>query len=272
MAITVVVPVFNASDALAGCLSALRENLPDEIPVVLIDDASDQPAVVPLLDACPEKWRIHRHRINRGFVATANHGMQLTAPDDIVLLNADTLPAGDWMARIKACAASDLSIASITPFTNNGEIASLPEFCRNNPVPDDTNAWARACREAGPPAYPELPTAVGFCMYMRRAAIDEIGGFDECAFGRGYGEENDWSMRARKAGWRNVLCDDAFVAHLGNRSFGPLGLKPGPAAMSRLLEKHPDYLERVKIFIEKDPLAPRRQAVLAAYAKILGYD
>jgi hypothetical protein len=101
-------------------------------------------------------------------------------------------------------------------------------------------------------------------MAIARRAIDRIGLFDEALFGRGYGEENDFSMRAREAGLRNVLCDDVYVAHIGGRSFGPLGLKPDAGSMQRLLSRHPDYLELVQDFIAKDPLAVRRREILDA--------
>ena len=170
-----------------------------------------------------------------------------------------------WLSAIEECAASDPAIASVTPLTNNGEIASIPAFCRPNPWPDDAERWARACRESGSPLYPQVPTTVGFCMFMRRAAIDEIGLFDEAAFGRGYGEENDWCMRAIQAGWHHVLCDSAFVAHEGGASFGPLGLKPGGEAMETLLSRYPDYMDRVQAFIEADPMAGRRKRIVEAY-------
>jgi GT2 family glycosyltransferase len=99
-------------------------------------------------------------------------------------------------------------------------------------------------------------------MYLRRAALDAIGDFDAETFGRGYGEENDWCMRSSAAGWKHVLCDDAFVAHLGNASFGPLGLAPDENSMRRLLDRHPDYLERVRAFIDADPLKAHRDRVL----------
>jgi len=258
----VVIPVFNAAEPLRRCLAAVRESVGADAPVFVIDDASTDPAVAEVLAELATDWRVIRQPENRGFVATANHGMRVTGGCDVVLLNSDTIPAGDWLDRLAACAASDPAIASITPFTNNGEIASLPEFCRAAPLPDDPAVWARACRRAGPPQYPELPTAVGFCMYMRRACIESIGGFDENAFGRGYGEENDWCMRAAAGGWRHVLCDDAFVAHQGGASFEPLGLGPGDAAMRVLLERHPGYLETVQDFIHRNPLAPIRRRIL----------
>lgn len=257
----VVVPVFNAAAALRRCLQAVRATLTDERPVVIVDDASDDPAVAGVLDRYAGGWTVIRQPSNRGFVATANRGMAAAGAADVILLNSDTVPAGDWAARLDRALAQP-AVASATPFTNNGEIASIPDFCRAAPVPADPDAWARACAAAGPARYPEIPTAVGFCMAVKRRTLDDVGDFDEAAFGRGYGEENDWCMRAAAAGWRHVLCDDAFVAHQGSASFGPLGLGPGGEAMQRLLARHPDYLERVRAFIESDPLAPCRQRVI----------
>lgn len=258
----VVIPVFNAPLQLQRCLAAVRKTVGEEAGVIVIDDASTDPDIAPVLESRCNGWTVIQHPNNLGFVATANRGMREAGRRDVVLLNSDTVPAGDWLHSISRCAASDPGIASITPFTNNGEIASLPAFCKASPLPEDPEAWARACQRAAGPDYPEIPTAVGFCMYLRRACIDRIGAFDEAAFGRGYGEENDWCMRASADGWRHVLADDTFVAHEGNASFGPLGLGPGREAMDRLLARHPGYLEIVQDFIGRDPLASIRRKIL----------
>ena len=47
--------------------------------------------------------------------------------------------------------------------------------------------------------FPDIPTAHGFCMYIKREAIDDLGLFDEETFGKGYGEENDFSYRCLQA-------------------------------------------------------------------------
>lgn len=263
----VVIPVYNAARELERCLQSVRATTPGDAEIVIIDDASPDPGVARLLErwrlAAGPRWRFLANPQNRGFVATANRGLQLTS-GDVVLLNADTEVTAGWLDGLARCLASDPAIATATPWTNNGEIASLPSFCASNPVPPDPGALARALARAGEPRYPELPTAVGFCMAIARHAIERIGCFDEALFGRGYGEENDFSMRARAAGMRNVLCDDVYVVHLGGRSFGPLGLKPDAGSMERLLSRHPAYLERVQAFIAEDPLAGRRQAILDA--------
>jgi hypothetical protein len=107
----------------------------------------------------------------------------------------------------------------------------------------------------------ELPTAVGFCMYIRRDALQALGAFDAERFGRGYGEENDFCMRALKAGWRNLLAADVFVYHEGAVSFSAERSQLTAAATEALLEVHPDYMQRVVEFIEADPPQPLRAAV-----------
>lgn len=264
--ITVIVPVFNAFDVLGPCLESLDRYSP-AVPVCLIEDASDDGRVRPLL----RSWvagragaRLIELGENRGFVHAANLGARETR-GDIVLLNSDTVVTRGWLEALQRCLASDRRIASATPWSNNAEIVSLPGFCENNPVPEQPDRWARAVQASATGHYPELPTAVGFCMAVSRQAIDALGLFDEAAFGRGYGEENDFCRRADRAGWRNVLCEDAFVVHRGGESFAPLGLKPGEETMSRLLHKHPDYAQIVADWIQRDPLAEQRQAIVSAY-------
>lgn len=264
---TVVIPAYNAAEELECCLQTVLATVPDGAEILVIDDASPDPEVGRVLRRWQRRantlWRFAANDQNRGFVATANRGMRLT-DGDVVLLNADTEVTPGWLEGLARCLAADASFATATPWTNNGEIASIPEFCRANPLPPDRDAVARTIARAGSPAYPELPTAVGFCMAIARCAIDRIGLFDETLFGRGYGEENDFSMRARAVGMHNVLCDDVYVAHLGGRSFGPLGLEPDAGSMQRLLSRHPDYLEQVQAFIAADPLAARRREILDA--------
>ena len=124
--------------------------------------------------------------------------------------------------------------------------------CRPGPI----NASIAA---AAVPVYPDLPTGVGFCLYIRRALLDEIGYFDAAAFGAGYGEENDLCLRAAKAGWRNVLADNAFVVHTGERSFAGRKAEVVQRNMGVLLERHPRYMDMVREFIAADPLRAIRE-------------
>lgn len=259
---TVVLPVFNAVAALDACLAALDRTLPAGAKVHVCDDASTDPRVAAVLDGWRARTRLDarivRRESNLGFTANVNLAFAETAPDDVVLLNSDTVPTRGWLQRLAECAASDPRIATATPWSNNAEIASFPRFIEPNPVPDDPDRVADAAASAGAPEYPEIPTAVGFCMYVRRAALEQCGAFDAATFGRGYGEENDFSLRVAGLGWRNVLCDSAYVAHLGHASFGPLGEGPGGENLRRLNARWPGYNERIARYILADPLRPLR--------------
>jgi hypothetical protein len=80
---------------------------------------------------------------------------------DVVLLNSDTVVTDGWLGALMRCAASDPSIGTITPFSNNAEILSYPRFCVNNAWPDDADPapLARAFAKAAVPTYPDVPTA-----------------------------------------------------------------------------------------------------------------
>ncbi|MGB5290999.1 MAG: glycosyltransferase family 2 protein [Lysobacterales bacterium] len=261
----IIVPVFNAFEKLEACLTSVSRTVSADTQVLVIDDASTDERVRPFLQSWVNKKnktrRLLAHDLNRGFVATVNHGMR-RAKTDVVLLNSDTEVTGGWLQNLAACLDSDDSIATATPWSNNGEIVSIPGFCVANPVPPEPDNVASLIKSCGQPLYPDMPTAVGFCMAISLRAINRIGLFDEHTFVLGYGEENDFCQRAEQAGLRNVLCDDTYVVHHGGASFGPLGLKPGEESMQRLLAKHPDYLQKVSEFIKTDPLASRREQIL----------
>ena len=269
MAVSIVLPVYRAAAELASCLASLERTLPHGVRVWVADDASPDAAVAQVLaQACARgvlDLHVVRRPANLGFVGNVNLALAETAPDDVILLNSDTCAAPGWYEAMLACAQSDARIATITPWSNNAEICSFPEFCRAAPVPDAEQAAriAQAARDKGAPGYPELPTGVGFCMFMRRAALVAIGDFDAATFGRGYGEENDFCQRAIGHGWRNVLCDDAYVAHLGGASFGLEGHHPGGENLARLTARYPHYNAQVADFILRDPLAPLRERIAA---------
>ncbi|HWT15793.1 MAG TPA: glycosyltransferase family 2 protein [Patescibacteria group bacterium] len=261
---TILVPVYNAVAATRACLAALARSVAPETKILLIDDASTDPDISPLLDAfvaTRPNARLLRHRKNLGFIRSVNRGMNEVA-DDVLLLNSDTLPTPGFLDRIQACAALDARIASVTPFSNNAEICSFPRFCRANPVPTDPEGEAAAFAIEADTGI-DLPTAVGFCMWMRRAAIAAVGDFDAATFGRGYGEENDWCLRAAGHGWRHVLCPSAYVAHVGSASFSTTGERPGGENLKRLIARYPGYNAQVADFIARDPLAAVRARVAA---------
>ncbi len=256
---TVVIPVWNAPEAIARCLESVERTVPDpRRRILVIDDASDDPGVAAILARAAERpgFEVHRNPRNLGFAGTCNRGMALAGEDDVVLLNSDTVTAAGWLEGLVRCGRASTRIASVTPLTNNGTIASVPRFLEDNPLPAgfDVERMAGLVRRTSLRLYPAIPTAVGFCMWMARAAIREVGGFDDAAFVGGYGEENDWSLRAGKAGWSHRLDDATFVFHEGRRSFAALEGRRRARAVWMLARRHPGYGALIAAFIRANPL------------------
>lgn len=266
---TVCIPVYNAYEALCECLHAIEHTAGLHIPVVIADDASTDERIAPLIEEYCERsptWRSITNAENLGFVATANRLFD-EVDGDVVLLNSDTVPCGSWYEALCLCLDRVPDLATATPFSNNAEICSYPNFCVENEPCAYPALLSRAMADLEP-RYPALPTGVGFCMLVTRRALQQLGSFNQDAFGKGYGEENDFCLRAAAAGLKNILCDNAYVIHRGGASFGPLGLKPNGENLQRLNAMHPGYDALIARFIEADPIKPVRAALAARYAQL----
>jgi GT2 family glycosyltransferase len=264
--VDVIVPVYKGYTETRRCIeSVLQADCSTPFELVLIDDASPEPELAAYCASLQDRpgVSVMHNPENLGFVATVNRGMRLHPDRDVVLLNSDTEVVNDWLDRLRRCVHSAPDIATATPFSNHATICSYPVFCADNEMPPDISLaeldslFARL--NTG--MLVDLPTAVGFCMYIRRACLDQVGLFDAGRFGRGYGEENDFSLRAAKAGWRNVLCADTFVFHAGGVSFGAERAALGSAAAGVLSRLHPEYAALVQAFVAEDPPAKYRRAV-----------
>jgi GT2 family glycosyltransferase/glycosyltransferase involved in cell wall biosynthesis len=233
--------------------------------LVVVNDCSPEPEVEQVLTKLALRGLIELHRMphNVGFVEACNYGFALHPDRDVVLLNSDTEVHGNWLDRLRAAALRSSRIATVTPLSNNAEICSYPNFAQDNrrQLEIDDESLDRFASIANRGHEIEIPTGVGFCMYVRRACLDIIGPFDRVKFGHGYGEENDFCRRAVKAGWRNILAADVFVRHYGATSFGHSKTDRVNRALERLSELHPEYAPMVEEFIQQDPVRPLRESL-----------
>src|SRR6056297_579029 len=216
----IVIPVYQDLAATQRCIeSVVASDLPEDASVLIINDCSPEQATSDYCRAIVDQtgYSLLVNEENLGFVASANRGMQFRDDADIILLNSDTLVAADWVSRMRRCAASDASIGTVTPFSNNGTICSYPLFNYPNSLPPQWTAAQldKAFASANTALYAEIPTAVGFCMLIKRECLNATGYFDEERFGQGYGEECDFCLRASTRGWKHIVAGDVFVFHQG---------------------------------------------------------
>jgi GT2 family glycosyltransferase len=260
--VDVVIPVYRGLDETIACIESVRASLPRGARLIVVDDASPDPGMTAALDRLAKARRITLVRLpqNRGFPGAANAGLRAAAGRDVVLLNSDTLVPPGWLQRLRQAAYCAPDIGTVTPLTNDGTIVSYPDPAGGNPIPDLAGAIAldALAQRANPGQIAELPVGVGFCLYIRRDCLDQVGLLREDLFAQGYGEENDLCLRARHRGWRNVAALDVFVAHVGATSFGAARthlVRRNTAILERL---HPGYDALVARHAKADPLAPAR--------------
>jgi GT2 family glycosyltransferase/2-polyprenyl-3-methyl-5-hydroxy-6-metoxy-1,4-benzoquinol methylase len=262
--VDVIVPVYRGLEDTQRCiLSALASPCQTAWHLVVINDCSPEPEVSQWLrEIAAQEPRITllENEENLGFVATVNRGMCLHPDRDVLLLNSDTEVANDWLDRIQRAAYSRPQVASVTPFSNNATICSYPRFCEGNELPA---GWTTAqldllCAQHLAGQTVEVPTGIGFCMYIRRACLDQVGLFDVENFGKGYGEENDFCVRAENAGWVNLHNLDTFVRHAGGVSFGDSKSEREMLAMQTIRRLHPQYERDVQTFVQRDPARQAR--------------
>lgn len=266
--VDIVIPVYGGLEETVAAIESAAQTIDrGHVRLVVINDASPEPEITAWLRDNQEKHQflLLENPENLGFVGTVNRGMALSDSSDVILLNSDVEVANDWVERLQAAAYNREMVASVTATANNATICSFPAFCRDNELVLglDLPEIDQCFRNVVPPGTcVEIPSAVGCCMYIRRDALNELGLFDVEAFGRGYGEENDWSQRAIKQGWVNLHSLDVFVYHKGGVSFAAESDPRKQANLEIVNRRHPNYASDVQSFIAEDPAATWRIRVL----------
>lgn len=255
----IIIPVYNAPDELKECVDSLVKYTDlEQNRIIILNDCSPDPKISEYLETLSNVNGVSvvHNDENLGFVGTVNRGMRISI-SDVVLLNSDTIVTENWLIKIKDAAYSDQSIATVTPLTNNGTICSVPNFLEDNTLPEGftIDSFANFIENISFREYPEVPTAVGFCMYIKRSAIDEIGLFDYETFGKGYAEENDFCCRVIEHGYKNIIADDTFIYHKGSMSFQGAKLDLLKKNLKTLNERYPYYEKNVHKFILSNPLS-----------------
>ena len=261
----IVIPVYADAAKTLACLASVLAARPTGARIVVIDDATPEPCLAVALDRLAARRRILliRHTRNQGFPTAANAGLAMARASghDALLLNADTLVAPGFLARLRTAAYAAPDIGTACPLSNNATILSYPDPTRANPMPDqaETTRLAAQAWDANGKTVTEIPTGVGFCLYLRHDCLDTTGGFRAEIFGRGYGEENDFCARATAAGWRHVAAPGVFVAHVGEASFGATATALRARNAAVLDRLHPSYKPRLAAHLAADPLFPARR-------------
>ncbi len=212
--VSAVVVLFNRLDLTQNCLASILESgdWPDEI--VFVDNASDDGTDDWLYELdCPIPIEVVTMSANVGWGRGANAGSQLAQGDQLLHLNNDTEVTPGWLSALKADMQTDVAAVAARLVNPDGSLqhAGIQTYTNTNGV-----FWAE---NVGTEHEAYEPDAVSLAATLVRAdAWNQLGGVDPLF--RNGGEDTDWCLRARKAGWRLRYCPASTVMHIASAS-GP---------------------------------------------------
>ncbi|WP_051275403.1 glycosyltransferase [Aestuariibacter salexigens] len=227
--VDIILPVYNALDDVKACISSLYSNQTVPFNLIVIDDCSETDTRDWLISEQQEKgFTLLRNEQNLRFTKTVNRGLAESKGDYVVLLNSDTIVTAYWLEKILCCFNSDKQTGIVGPLSNAASWQTVPvrEDTENggwlvNEIPAgySIELMGQLVETVSTRQYPSVPSVNGFCYVIKRDVINTIGQLDEEYFPTGYGEEDDFSIRARKAGFTIRVADDTYIFHAKSKSY-----------------------------------------------------
>ena len=263
---TIIIPCYADAEGTFDCISSvLAVRHPETDRLLLINDASPDLAMAAMLErfgALPTVTLLSNPQ-NLGFVGTVNRGLSIcSSGGDVLLLNSDTRVFPGALDGLHRVAHSASDVGTVTAMSNIATIFSYPHEQKQCQALNDTSwdSLAAIARAENRGLAIEVPTGHGFCMLIRRDVLHRVGRLDT-AYGRGYGEENDFCARASDLGYRHMVATEVFVQHRESVSFG--AEKAGLVArnLERLGRSYPEYTANVVNFIDREGLRRGRWAL-----------
>lgn len=213
---SIVVPCHGNLLYTALCLESIARHTPESHEVVVVDNGSPDGTAA----WCAARGaQVVRSPVNLGFAGGVNLGLATAAGDVAVVLNNDALATPGWLAGLLGALRRDPDGGVAGPRSNwvsEDQIIAHPPYAEAPSDDLDRFAAARAAEHAGR-ARPAVRLS-GLCMAIARPVLERVGGFDT-RFEIGNLEDDDYSLRARMAGFGLWIADDSYVHHFGHKTF-----------------------------------------------------
>ena len=228
--VSLIIPIHNALEDVKLTLESIVHNLYQNFELILVDDGSTDETKDYLENFAQQSGytTLIRNESPKGYTVSANIGLKAAKTEFSVLMNSDIILTRQAIPQMLRCFEASAEIAMAGPLSNAASFQSIPELSAAeggwsiNQLPEGWSPQALADKIEAQitPTYPEVPILNGFCTMIRKTVFEKIGYLDEDAFPMGYGEENDFCIRAQKAGMKLVVADNAYVYHAKSKSFG----------------------------------------------------
>ncbi len=210
--ISVIVPNWNGSRYLAGCLDSLRSQSYRQFEVLVVDNGSSDGSDRMVPELYPE-FRLVALSSNRGFAAAVNEGIRHSKGDLVVLLNNDAEAEAGWLERLAEASVVHPEVSFFTSkillYDRRDVIHSAGDFYSKDGVPGNRGVWQQDRGQFDREEY--VLAACGAASGWRRSLFEDVGLFDESLFM--YCEDVDLSLRAQLRGHHCLYLPGARVYH-----------------------------------------------------------
>ena len=247
--VDVVVCVHNALEHVERCLASVLTRTTTDFRLIVVNDGSDAPTTARLRELAAGNATMDILETNGpiGYTGAANRGLRASTAEYVVLLNSDTIVPRLWIEGMLDCMASGEQVGLVGPLSNAASWQSVPERAddaggwkvNDLPIGYDVDDFGELVYALSRRRFPRVEFLNGFCLMFRRAVLDRVGLLDEAAFPQGYGEENDYCLRARGAGFELAIADHCYVHHAKSKSFGARRAELARQGDEALFRKHP---------------------------------
>lgn len=216
MKTSIIILTYNKLEYTKLCIESIRKYTSKYSYELIVVDNNSTDDTVKWLKQQKDIKAIYNSE-NQGFPKGCNQGIEIAAGDNILLLNNDTVVTYNWLENLVNCLHSSADIGAVGAITNN--CSYYQAISVNYKSLEEMQKFAKQLNVANPNQWEERLKLIGFCMLIKREVVDKIGLLDE-RFTPGNYEDDDYSLRIRKSGYRLMLCRDVFIHHFGSVSFG----------------------------------------------------
>jgi GT2 family glycosyltransferase/tetratricopeptide (TPR) repeat protein len=219
---SIIVVTHNELEYTQQCVESIGRMTDEPYELIFVDNASSDGTLDYVRSLAGAT--VISNRENRGFPAAVNQGIAVARGDQVLLLNNDTLVTTGWLRRLLTALQGSQNIGLVGPCSNFVGSEQQVEVSYDSLAALDGFAWDWG--KAHDRKLVDTHRLIGFCLLIRRAVVEAVGPLDE-QFGIGCFEDDDYCLRAIRAGWRAVIAQDAFVHHYGGRTFAGSGFDHG---------------------------------------------
>ncbi|NLC31613.1 MAG: glycosyltransferase family 2 protein, partial [Candidatus Moranbacteria bacterium] len=209
-------------DGTKPCVESVYNNTPIEDFELIIVDNDSNDGTVEYLKSIENKYqntKIILNESNKGYAGGNNDGMKIAKGDFIVLLNNDTVVTEGWLDNLLNPFFVDEKIGIVGPISNYA--GTEQKIKLDNYEYDEIIKKGVEYSKRHKDAVFDSPKLSFFCVAIKREVFEKVGFLDE-NFGIGMFEDDDYSLRVKKSGFRVTVNEGCFIYHKGSLSFSKL--------------------------------------------------